>query len=289
MYKATSALFLGTTVIFCGLWLSKNTNPGAAPASAGTDDSSALRLRSELALAKSEAEKLRKERDAWVISKSRKDGTVIRGLEKSVVDESFYVGNSPAHERLQSLIESMRKTEMEQEKESLDQDLTRLYGKLNLTGEEKDRLDALILERRLLRQAARMKGEYDNLEADLATADKDIETMLGSRYAVLQDFRDKHEAYGRLDNFNETLGEKQLSPLSEDKVESLAALITETLKTPYSIDIQAKGGWRNLSEAERQIIIDERQAKTTKITQNSGLSAEQQELLKDHLRWRGGR
>ena len=289
MYKATSALFLGTTVIFCGLWLSKNQNPAAAPASTGAGDSSALRLKSELALTKAELEKLRKERDAGVMSKSRPVGSRIPALEKNAVSDEFYVGNSPAHERLQSLIESMRKTKLEQEKESLDQDLTRLYGKLNLTGEEKDRLDALILERRLLRQAAHMKGEFDSLEADLATADKDIETMLGSRYAVLQDFRDKHEAYGRIDNFNATLNEKQLPPLSEDKVEALASLITETLKTPFSIDIQAKGGWQKLSEAERQIIIDERKAKTTQITQSSGLSVAQQELLKDHLRWRGGR
>ncbi|MEN9360773.1 MAG: hypothetical protein RL095_2308 [Verrucomicrobiota bacterium] len=289
MYKAASALFFSTTVIFCGLWLTKSSafRPDGLVPSEG--EAGTRKLKSDLALAKAEAEKLRKERDALMITSYRKSATGFPGLSNGDVDESFYVGDSPAHERLQSLIESMRKTELEQEKESLGQDLNRLYSKLNLSGEEKDRLDALILERRLLRQNARMTGEYERLETDLATADKDIETLLGSRYAVLQDFRDKHEAYSRLDNLNEELGEQQLPTLTDDKVESLASLITETLKAPYSIDIEAKGGWRKLSESERQIIVEERQARTARITQSSGLSPEQQEILKDHLRWRGGR
>ena len=294
MYKPATFIFLAGTLAFSGLWLaerSKNANqiPMANLTSKPEVDPASLKLKADLAAAKAQATALTKERDdlAAALEKAKKSPVA------SVVDKTPELPESSRYNEVANTMKEMGKQRIEKE-------YARLFKKLNLSPEEQEKFTNMVMEKQMLKMSSGMKmwQEKDEtrrkelkekMDADLAASEKDTEALLGSRYAVLQDYRDKQGAYNSIDGLNAALTEKSQTSLSDDKAEELASLISSTEKAnPYSIDIEEKGGWRQLSDEDRKTIETERSARNDKILESSGLPADQQEILKQQLN-NGGR
>ena len=294
MYKPATFIFLTGTLAFSGLWLaerSKNANqaPMANLTSKPEVDPASLKLRADLAAAKAQANALTKERDDLVAALEKAKKAPVA----PVVAKTPEIPESSRYNEVANTMKEMGKQRIEKE-------YARLFKKLNLSPEEQEKFTNMVMEKQMLKMSSGMKmwQEKDEtrrkelkekMDADLAASEKDTEALLGSRYAVLQDYRDKQGAYNSIDGLNAALTEKSQTSLSDDKAEELASLISSTEKAnPYSIDIEEKGGWRQLSDEDRKTIETERSARNDKILESSGLPADQQEILKQQLN-NGGR
>lgn len=295
MYKPATFIFLTGTLAFSGLWLaerSKNANqvPVANLTSKPEVDPASLKLRADLAAAKAQATALTKERDDLVAALEKAKKAPVA----SVVAKTPEIPESSRYNEVANTMKEMGKQRIEKE-------YARLFKKLNLSPEEQEKFTNMMMENQMLKMSSGMKmwQEKDEtrrkelkekMDADLAASEKDTEALLGSRYAILQDYRDKQGAYSSIDGLNAALTDKSLPGLSDDKAEELATLISSTEKAnPYSIDIEEKGGWRQLSDEDRKTIETERAARNDKIVEASGLPKDQQEILKEQLRGGGRR
>ncbi|MEN9360779.1 MAG: hypothetical protein RL095_2314 [Verrucomicrobiota bacterium] len=298
MYKPATFIFLTGTLAFGSLWFVERSKNAQAPVAnlTGTPDAdpATIRLKSDLVAARKKADDLSKQCEelAAELEKAKRSPATAAAAPKTKTSEL-------AESRYNEVANSMK----EMGKQRIEAEYARLFKKLNLSAEEQEKFVSQIMETQMLRMSSGMKiwqekdetkrkEMKDKLDEELAAAEKDTEALLGSRYALLQDYRDKQGAYHSLDNLNAVLGEKSLPSLSDDKVEELASLISSTEKAnPYSIDIEEKGGWRQLSDEDRETVRSEREARNDKIVEASGLPAEQKEILKEQLNdpRRGGR
>ncbi len=296
MYKPATFIFLTGTLAFSGLWLaerSKNANqiPVASLTAKPEIDPASLKLKADLAALRKQASDLTKERD-----------DLVAALEKAKqVPASALIGKAQAAPAaVDSRYNEVANTMKEMGKQRIEKEYARLFKKLNLSPDEQEKFTNMVMETQMLKMSSGMKmwQEKDEtkrkelkekMDEDLAATEKNTESLLGSRYAVLQDYRDKQGAYSSIDGLNAALTEKSQTSLSDDKAEELASLISSTEKAnPYSIDIEEKGGWRQLSDEDRKTIETERSARNDKIVESSGLPADQQEILKQQLN-NGGR